>query len=202
MLQIDMTEAKVFHSMIDDVAVVLIGTNRKLTDEEMPLKFDTSVNKRPTILETEKYIEVLNPGNAHIISVDTEATRPLSEIKIANDVYLMGYPMSLRLQNENLFDYSKPLLRKGIIAGTNPTQNTFIIDCSSYYGNSGGPIIEYGEDDYFRVIGLVSRYIPFVTEWINPREQITHKENSNSGYTICVPMNAVYNLIDSQFKQD
>lgn len=200
--EVELDKAKVFYSKTDDVAIFLIGTNKKLYDRNIPLKTDPNKHKRQSELQLEEYINVTSPGNQLIISVDSEATRKLDSILIANEIYLLGYPISLALQQEKFFDYSKPLLRKGIIAGVNKKENTFIIDCPSYFGNSGGPVIEHGEDDYYRTVGLVSRYIPFVVEWKNTREYISNKEYTNSGYTICVPMDAVFSLIDTNFKQD
>jgi hypothetical protein len=174
-----------------------LGNNKKLYSHKTPLKKDKNKNKRLTQLVVEDYVTLVAEGNKNIISVDSEATRLLADIKIGNDIYLLGYPMSLALKDEKLFDYTKPLLRKGIVAGKYVNQNTFIIDCPSYFGNSGGPIIELGEDNYYRTIGLVSRYIPYVVEWKNTREHISNKEFTNSGFTVCVPMDAVFNLIDN-----
>lgn len=196
-LEIELGKAKITFSHTNDVAAILIGKNQKIYEHGIPLKEDPNKHKRPTTLQTEKYINVTAKGNKFIISVDSEATRNLSEIIIGNDIYLLGYPMSLGLKQERFFDYTKPLLRKGVLAGTYPKENTFIIDCPAYFGNSGGPIIEHCEDDYFRVIGLVSRYIPYVVEWKNTREFISNKEYTNSGYSVCVPMDAVFSLIDT-----
>lgn len=195
--EVNLEEAKIYYSKKDDVAAILIGHNEKLYEDETPLKEMTNKNKRPSLLYGETYVKVISKGTGRIVSVDKEATRGLDKIKIANDVYLMGYPTSLGLQRNSYFDYSKPLLRKGIIAGINTKENTFIIDCAAYQGNSGGPIIEECEDDFFRVIGLVSKYIPYETKWFSNRDQITNIELSNSGYSVCVPMNAVFDVLDN-----
>lgn len=148
------------------------------------------------MLKAKDYIEPILLGKSGV-SVDREATRSINDIQIANDVYLMGYPISLGIQKNSFFDYTKPLLRKGIIAGINLKENNFIIDCPAYPGNSGGPIIEDSEDEYFRVIGLVSKYIPYEIKWYNIREKIINTELANFGYSVCVPMNAVFELLDS-----
>ncbi len=190
-------QEKVFVSSTNDTIAILLGKNEKLYSKDKPLKKDKSCIKRPTAIIFEDYISLEKPPTGRIVSVDREATRSLDKIKIANDVYLMGYPTSLGMKNDSLFDPSKPLLRKGIIAGINVDKNTFIIDCPAYYGNSGGPIVEACEDGLFRVIGFVSRFIPFVTEWKNSREQLINTDISNSGYSVCVPMDCVFDLIDS-----
>lgn len=189
-------KGKIFVSHKNDTTAILIGTNKKLYDHKISLKTDSSILKRPTSIEFENYITIESEPSGRIVSVDKEATRNLDDIKIANDVYLMGYPTSLGMKQDFLFDPTKPLLRKGIIAGINIEKKTFIIDCPAYYGNSGGPIVEACEDGFFRVIGFVSKFIPFITEWKNSRERVINTDISNSGYSVCIPMDSIFELID------
>lgn len=195
LFEVGLKEAKIFPSKTSDIVAILIGHNVKLYDDETPLKNIKGTNIRPAKLIGEDYITLVSGGQGAFVSLEVEATRGLNEIGIANDVYLMGYPISIGLQRNKYFDFSKPLLRKGIIAGKN--KNTFIIDCPSYQGNSGGPIIEHGEDDLFRVIGVVSRYIPFETKWFSNREKITNVEISNSGYTVCISIDEVIDVLNA-----
>jgi hypothetical protein len=175
---VNIEKAHILVSNVDDVVAIVIGS----FDEDVP-KFDDSV--------------VVQQLGSNIISVDSSQTKNLDEINIGAAIYLVGCPTSLLPENESYFDVDRPLLRKGIVAGINSRDNKFIIDCSSYYGNSGAPIIELSDDGVYRVIGLVTRYIPFYTEWKNNREpKISHIEFANSGYSICLPMNAVFDLID------
>lgn len=198
---IDLEEAFCKYDKVNDAAIIRLGKFKKLYDKETPLKKDTATHKRPTVLTLESYLsEISMPINPRLVSLDKEATRGINEIRIGNDVFLMGYPTSLGMKRNEDFDSSKPLLRKGIIAGVHKNNNTFIIDCPTYFGNSGGPIVEYGEDDYYRIIGIVSKYIPFVTKWYSSREHITNTELTNSGYTVCVPIQAIFDLIDKQIE--
>ncbi|MFH6997160.1 trypsin-like peptidase domain-containing protein [Flavobacterium sp. FlaQc-57] len=198
-LSIDLEKAYCKYDKINDIAIIKLAEFKKLYSKETPLKYEKKEQKRPTQLLWESYLsEVSLPVNARLVSLDKEATRGLNEIKIGNDVFLMGYPTSLGMKINEDFDSSKPLLRKGIIAGIH--KNTFIIDCPTYFGNSGGPIVEYGEDGYYRIIGIVSKYIPFVTKWYSNREHITNTELTNSGYTVCVPIQTVFDLIDKQIE--
>ena len=196
-IQVDLTTAKIFHSSTADVCVLLLGKNHHVDQPSGHLKHETGDHKRPASLELEKYVEVVEKTAVHITSLDFEATRNLNEIGIANDVYLMGYPTSLGLTQSRYFDITKPLIRKGIISGINTNEGTFIIDCPSYQGNSGGPIVEQGEDGYFRVIGLVSQYIPYETTWYNNRERIKNVEVANSGFSVCVPFDKISELIEA-----
>lgn len=174
--EVDSDTAEFKKSQVDDIAIIKIG------------KFQTG--------ELIESITMIQEGNITPISINQDNIRLLDDIKIANDVFLVGFPTSLIFQNAKHFDPRRPLLRKGIVAGINSLDNTFIIDCSAYYGNSGGPIIEQGEDGELRLIGVVSRYIPFVIEWRNNREKsITHNEFLNSGYSVCVPTDAIIKLL-------
>lgn len=194
---IDLREAKIYSSKSSDICIVLFGKNECADPNQIPLKYDKNNHKRPASLELEDYITVIEQTWTNLVSVDIEATRNLKEIGIANEVYLMGYPTSLWLANNSYFDYTKPLIRKGIISGINSKEQTFIIDCPSYQGNSGGPVIEHWEDWYFRVIGLVSKYIPFETTWYNNRERwIKHTEVENSGFSVCIPFDKIIELIE------
>ncbi|TPD69763.1 trypsin-like peptidase domain-containing protein [Flavobacterium microcysteis] len=195
--QIHLDEAKIFYSKTSDVCVILLGKNYPVYSESVPLKDDLNQIKRPASLEIEEYIHILEESASHIVSVDIEATRNLNQIRIANEVYLMGYPTSLGLKENKYFDSSKPLMRKGIISGINIKENTFIIDCPSYQGNSGGPVVEQGEDGCFCVIGIVSQYIPYETEWYNSREKIKNTEVANSGFSVCIPFDSITELIES-----
>lgn len=199
-LQIDLSKAKIFYSDSSDVCVLLLGKNEHLAKPEKPLKHEMGEHKRPASLKIEDYVTILDQAGKYVTSVDIEATRTLNEIGIANEVYLMGYPTSLGLTQSKYFDITKPLIRKGIISGINEKEETFIIDCPSYQGNSGGPIVERGEDGYFRVIGLVSQYIPYETTWYNNREKIKNVEVSNSGFSVCVPFDKITELIESKIK--
>jgi len=194
--EIDLTKAKIFKSVNADVCIILIGKNQHLFEPTGHLKHETDDHKRPATLELEEYVTLVEQTAKHFTSVDIEATRGLDKIGIANEVYLMGYPTSLGLTHSKYFDSTKPLIRKGIISGININEGTFIIDCPSYQGNSGGPIIEKGEDGYFRVIGLVSQYIPYETTWYNNRERIKNVEIANSGFSVCVPFDKIVELIE------
>ncbi len=168
---IDATKLTIYNSSSSDVAIIRMEEN----------EFN--------------HVEQLG---VNIVSIQIEDSKMINEIEIANEVYLIGFPTSLIVQGAPNFDINKPLLRKGIVAGINNLDNTFIIDCSAYYGNSGSPIIEKQADSSLKLIGLVSKYIPFVTEWRNNREpSISHVEFSNSGYTVCVSMDEILLLINS-----
>ncbi len=174
-LIIDMTSAQIGKDDNADVSTILIQSGSKVEDN----------------------VSIQQEGNK-IVTVNIGQTNNLNEIGLANDVYLIGCPTSLIGQNDDApFDVDRPVLRKGIIAGLNFKDCSFIIDCSAYYGNSGGAILEIDKNGNQNIIGIVLRYIPFSTIWKNNREpKISHVEFSNSGYSICAPIDKIVNLID------
>jgi len=128
-----------------------------------------------------------------------QATKRLAQVLVSNDVFLYGYPTSLRLQDSAQFDFHKPLLRKGIVANVYPEQSTIILDCPVYFGNSGGPVIEVEKDkngNYnHKVIGVVSQYVPFVQKWTDVKGKVETQAIMNSGYSIAVSMDKVFELV-------
>lgn len=122
----------------------------------------------------------------------------MNEVDVGAEVYMFGYPTSLTAPISAIFDPSEPLLRKGIVAGANLARRTIIIDCPSYFGNSGGPVIQVDHPSFgatrFRIIGLVSGFVPFQEEWENKTMRYSHVIKSNSGYTVVEPIDIVLEL--------
>ena len=116
----------------------------------------------------------------------------MDEVVVGADVFMFGFPISLTGPIRDVFNPSEPLLRKGIVAGANLERRTIIIDCPSYHGNSGGPVVQVQEPvlgiQQFRIIGLTSRFVPFQEEWENKTFKYSHVMVSNSGYTIIEPI--------------
>jgi hypothetical protein len=195
-LQVDLDKAKILTSSKFDIAAILIGRNKALDghDHTTPLKKLQVDLKRPTALVGESYVTSLQKGSGTAVSVDVEATGMLNSVSLASDVYLLGYPTSLGMQQNEYYDFSKPLVRKGIVAGIDEAKSTFVIDCPSYPGNSGGPVVEHCSDGHFRVTGVVSKYIPYETKWHSNRGDVVNTDISNSGYTVCVSIDAVLSL--------
>jgi S1-C subfamily serine protease len=152
------------------------------------------------IVTQKKYVQWIETSQEQIQGVNVGDTKKFDDVLVSNEVYVFGYPISLGIQESPQFDYQRPLLRKGIIAGKNPLQRTIILDCPSYYGNSGGPVVQaerlsIGRTE-FKVIGIVSQFIPFKETWVNVTHKLSHWEISNSGYSVVIPIDRVLELID------
>jgi hypothetical protein len=124
---------------------------------------------------------------------------PFKDVDIGADVYMFGYPTSLTAPISGYFDPIQPLLRKGIVAGVNRSGRTIIVDSPSYQGNSGGPVVQVGHPSFgvstFKIIGLVSAFVPFQEEWENKTLRYSHNIVSNSGYTIVEPIDIALELV-------
>jgi hypothetical protein len=137
--------------------------------------------------------------SATINSIPVEIFENYENVKIGDEIYLFGYPTSLGLQKSPQFDYSRPLLRKGIIAGKYDKNKTLILDCPSYPGNSGGPVI-VKVDNWplkveFKLVGLVVQFIPYEEQWVNKRNGLEITDRYNSGYSVAVSASTILELI-------
>lgn len=177
----------VFSHPEKDVAAFTIGT---ITYKPDGIGFTTNLTPGITIKQS---------GKSGIITVAKTSVLFLKDVLVSNDIFLYGYPSSLGLRQSPQFDYNKPLLRKGIIASVNKTQGTIILDCPVYYGNSGGPVVQVtniGIQSQHNVIGVVSQFIPYAENWINQSNNLIHTEVSNSGYSVAVGMDYVYEMLE------
>ena len=170
-----------------DVAVVRIGVPIQGTD--------------PVSLNTVAGVVLKEKATSGILGVAESAVKRFSDVLTANQVFIFGFPTSIGLKAIPQIDYLKPLLRAGIVAGTNEQARTIILDCPSYGGNSGGPVLEVEEENLgkkFRIIGVVSQFVPVAEMWLNMAHRYTNTNISNSGYAIAIPTDFVLDLT-SQF---
>ena len=115
---------------------------------------------------------------------------------LGDDVFIFGFPKSLGLDKIEQYDFDRPLLRKGTLAGRNIENQTIVIDCPSFGGNSGGPVVEVFSHGTVRLIGIVVSFVPFTEYWVNPSYKIRNIEIDNSGYSIVEPIDKIMTLID------
>jgi hypothetical protein len=145
-------------------------------------------------------VSLIEKTPSGILSVSLYNVRRFDKVLTANTIYMFGYPTSLSIKGDPQIDPLRPLLRFGIVAGTNPARKTIILDCPSYPGNSGGPVLEVEEIDTdnqrFHVIGVVSQFVPFAETVVNLTPKSKSLAISNSGYTVAVSMDPVIDLIN------
>jgi V8-like Glu-specific endopeptidase len=166
-----------------DVAVIRIGIE------------DTSGQRT---LNPTNGVSMRQMAKSGILGVAENTVKRYSDVLTANQVFIFGYPTSLGLKEIPQIDYLRPLLRSGIVAGTNDQTKTLIIDCPAYGGNSGGPVLEVEQEDRGRrmwIIGVVSQFVPAVENWVNAPHGYTNTNVYNSGYTVATPMDFVLELV-------
>ncbi|MGZ3864063.1 MAG: trypsin-like peptidase domain-containing protein [Bacteroidia bacterium] len=168
----------------NDVAIILLGAMKNVHDSVYTIDY---------------FKHVQEPKAGWIPSTSVKWARMYNEINIGGEIYLLGYPSSIGLQAIPQFDYTRPLLRKGIIAGKYEKNKTILIDCPSYWGNSGGPVYELVKTNLFtteiKLIGIVSEYIPYYDIWENKRTGFNNVQAMNSGYSVITPIDDVLDLI-------
>lgn len=137
-----------------------------------------------------------------IVGVGADNIKKIDGVLTANTIYIFGYPTSIGMKQIPQLDSLRPLLRFGIVAGKNPERKTLILDCPSYPGNSGGPVLEVERfgigQRRFKVIGVVSQFIPFAETWVNVTHKYKNLTISNSGYSVAASMDSVIELTSKQ----
>lgn len=140
------------------------------------------------------------PGAFNLASLDY--IKKYEEIVIGNEVFVFGYPTTLGIQELPQIDFSRPLVRKGIISGKNEKTRTIILDCPVDFGNSGSPVLEcetiYENNNLVKkywLIGLVTKFVPFVEETVNMRYKYSNYTLNNSGYSVVAPIDIVLEMV-------
>lgn len=140
---------------------------------------------------------------SNVVSIVTPdiATR-FADVTVGREVFLFGFPRSLEDPQLGQLDPLYPLVRKGVVAGKNMRNNTIILDCSVYEGNSGGPVflrtvsVNGGAIvTTYHLIGIATQFIPFVEKWRNEELNYYNATVSNSGYSVIEPMDGIYEML-------
>jgi S1-C subfamily serine protease len=142
-------------------------------------------------------ITIVSLSSSGILGLGIQNVRLYADVLTSNDVFLFGYPVSLGLQHIPQIDYTRPLLRSGIVAGKNESLKTIILDCPVYPGNSGGPVLEVEEEGFrfhFRCIGVVTQYVPAVAPVVGTAPTSGAGAIVNSGYSVAASMDGVLAL--------
>lgn len=132
-----------------------------------------------------------------IVTVAENTIHNFDAVMISNPVIIFGYPISLGLSHLPQFEYDRPLLRSGIVAGKNLKKRTIVIDCPSYPGNSGGLVMQIEQEGLqllYRAVGVVSEYIPALQPWFDAKGTQQGSGLVNSGYSIVTPVDYVRQL--------
>jgi hypothetical protein len=181
-----------------DVAVIRLFTVTKPPVSPLP-SGSTQGPTSPGSLQSLPGVTTESMAQQGLLAVPPEGIKPFSQVLVGNDVIVFGYPTSLALQDIPQLDLHHPLLRKGIVAGSNPITKSIFLDCPVYFGNSGGPVLELDKDKNnvlqtnLRIIGVVTTYIPFIDTALS--RTVAIKVEGNSGYSMATPMDFVLELL-------
>jgi hypothetical protein len=139
------------------------------------------------------------PESGGLVGADRPLIRRYEDVLVSNQVFVFGYPISLGFIDEPQFDYERPLIKTGIVAGKNAAKQTLILDCAMYGGNSGGPVVQvedHGLSREFSIVGVVLEFIPYADQWQNVTLGYKQVTITNSGYAVAASMDSVLDLID------
>ena len=122
-----------------------------------------------------------------------------SSILIGNRIIVGGFPRSIGFQGSAQYDWSRPLFTGGIVSASDRVRSTVVIDANVFPGNSGGPVWEIfsrPSGSVFKLIGIVTEFIPFFESNFPSRQGMIHPSESNSGYAIVASINILQRLLD------
>jgi hypothetical protein len=114
--------------------------------------------------------------------------------------FMLGYP-SIGLTGSSQIDHTRPLVRRGIVAGFNAALKTIIIDAPVNHGNSGGPVVQLSRTNRLRIIGIATQFVPVPEDVLplNPAEAADAARAmlalGNSGYGVVASADAIIELI-------
>jgi len=137
-------------------------------------------------------VHKISGSKSRIVSVPLTAVKRIKNVLVGNDVVVYGYPASIGMPYSNQFNFDRPLIRKGLVAGIHDSRSTIVLDCMLFPGNSGGPVIELASAEgtnFFNIIGVIIEYIPV------QYQAAIGTVNANSGYSVAAPMDAVIECI-------
>ncbi len=130
---------------------------------------------------------IVQEKEVSLTTIQSDLLTKAKEVKIGNDVFVIGYPTSVGFENIPQIDYKKPLVKKGIVSGLNSKMNTIILDCELHNGNSGGPIFSYyPKTRKIKLIGVVIQYVPLAINSVIV----------NSGYSVGTPIEKIEEIIE------
>ncbi len=178
-----------------DICIIKIGNILSLPPYKIQLMEDVIAEK----------------NNGDIRALSLESTLMLDEILIGEDIRIVGYPSYLDTKNtqgQTIYDFSYPLVQKGIISGLSNGLGNIIVSGAVYYGNSGGAVFSWKKMLYIEgsvvslrtdllLIGIVVSFIPFNYVKSSKPQTYYDIDVSNSGYSVVVPIKYVMDIIES-----
>ncbi len=196
-MKIKLSETPIATSDTKDVAVIYLGEISKNPN------YSPGSNDKEYSFDLLPSVQTIK---GHLVLVNSDNLIMYDDVLISNEVFTLGYPVSISTPEYPQIDYSKPLLRKGIVAGKNVEQRSIILDCPVYQGNSGGLVLQVTHmgngGRRFQIIGLVSQFIPFFEVMQSMHHGYINRNLENSGYSVVVPCDDILDVIKINFTND
>jgi len=188
-----LTERKLSFNFEKAFAQNLIYYSSDKLIDVVAVKFGNSIPRKEDITKKEiHYLYFVSHiykdnelgGNLETITEHSLA-KPESIIE-GNRTFLFGFQNHLGMLSLPQYEVKRPLLRSGIVAGINHQTNRYIIDATSFKGNSGGPVLQI-YDNRLQVIGIVIERIP-----LSPDGEYI----KDSGYSVVQPIHNLSKLLN------
>ena len=151
------------------------------------------LNTTPGVVITER-------SKAGIIVAPFDYLTRYTDVDISSQIFMLGYP-SIGVAGASQIDHTRPLVRRGIVAGFNTALKTIIIDAPVNHGNSGGPVVQLSRTNRLRIIGIATQFVP-VPEDVLPLNSAEAADAAramlalgNSGYGVVASADAIIELI-------
>jgi len=186
-------------ALLDMIALSALGEVRYSTNHDVAMvRLEDCNPANHSIVRVCKGVR-FRTAQRLVSPIPSTLAKKFDDIPVGMDMFLFGFPSSLGLAEMPQLDPSLPLMRRGIVAGKNLKRRTLVLDCPSFQGNSGGPII--GKENKsltttsFPLLGVLIEWVPFSESWQNNRFGYRNQTLSNSGYSIAEPMDVVLDMV-------
>jgi hypothetical protein len=184
------TEGAVSWNPSVDIAAIKLGINAKYLPDS------TAIIDYYSFVKRHKSSAIVTVRRSDIITYD--------EIQVGNEVFVIGYPISLNIlpPKHRQYDYDRPLIRRAIISGKYIDHHTFIVDCPIYPGNSDGPVITNNTPSnvltatpIYKFIGIMTEFVPCIDTLTDPKNSSKTVYRMNSGYSVIVSIDQIFDYL-------
>jgi len=169
-----------------DIAVIEVGTNQLVTTNKGTILYHSGIGMSigPDSADTMRCEDALFCASSNVVYEGC-------------DVIMLGYPVEL-MEKFTEVDFSRALVRRGIISQVNATTGKFIIDSGVYGGNSGGPLFLVSHPSLnitqYKVAGIMVQFVPAQTR-VFQQMGFTNSVLVFSGYSVAEPIDGALELM-------
>lgn len=163
------------------------------------------LSNNQTFILYNKFTKKLDSISSRVVLWPQSALIHYEDVIVGSDIYINSYASSLSDEYYKQYNFSRPLIRKGIVAGKQQEDKSLILDCFVFPGMSGAPVIQYRPHsdvitypspsfEYY-ISGIIIEFIPYTLRWENKQYKMTNSEIQNSGFSKCISVDPILELI-------